>query len=72
MSKKHKWVFLGMIAIPFVIALGFRTYDNYQFHQQIITNREQQSDKPFTHFNDDCMHFLLTFGESLDKLKSKL
>ncbi|OEK00286.1 hypothetical protein BFP97_01605 [Roseivirga sp. 4D4] len=72
MSKKHKWIFLGMIAIPFAIALGFRAFDNYQFHQKIITNREQQPDKSFTPSDDDCIHFLLTFGESLDKLKSKL
>jgi len=31
MSRKHKLIFVALSLFPFVLAMGFRTVDNYQF-----------------------------------------
>ncbi len=53
-----------MIAIPFVIALGFRTFDNYQFHKDILSNSNKSlgnSSGSADLFEDDCKEFILNF-----------
>jgi|GEM_PF-6483293 len=64
MSRRHKWIFVGMIALPFIIALGFRTFDNYQFHKYILSNSSKSSINspgPADQFEDDCKEFILNF-----------
>lgn len=53
-----------MMAIPLLIALGFRTYDNHQFQKSILRSQHQATIskiKSSDLFVDDCMDFLLNF-----------
>lgn len=53
-----------MLAIPVIIAFSFRAFDNYQFHQSILSNQRNNSQKgedAKVLFKDDCADFLMNF-----------
>ena len=77
MSRKHKLIFVALSLFPFVLAMGFRAADNYQFalerHHHIKTHpdyfpsiknaEELQLQQEFT-----CQHLKLA-GDSTNVME---
>jgi len=40
MNKKQRWVFVGLLFFPVVLAMSFRAWDNRAFHNEMMKNKK--------------------------------